>query len=258
MKIFISYNHKDKDIAIKVQQYLENAGFTVIRDEEAMRSGEEIRKFIYRALREAGVVLSLISVNSLRSAWVSFETIVTEHGEKLLDTWWIPAYLDKDFFDRSFVGGVQSHAKEELEDIAKEIQKRLASGDGFEDLSQENKSFRNPLHHVDSIVADLRQRGCIDLTESNFEQGMDKIVGDLNEKIQTNANKNGNMTYEDFKKLLSTNPIVDAFDVLDDYYEQMGNDKSAYNNIKIEHTQGATPEYKLKERLRPIAKKFLA
>jgi hypothetical protein len=67
------------------------------------------------------------------------------------------------------------------------------------------------------------------------------------------------MTYEEFKEFLAQKPIVDAFDVLDKYYTQMDMmDKTAYNQIKQEHSHAAAPEYKLKERLRPIAKKYLA
>lgn len=78
------------------------------------------------------------------------------------------------------------------------------------------------------------------------------------EEKQTKPNKN--MTYEEFKAFADDNPINEVIDFLDNYYEQMGSYKAAYSKIKresINDTKGIF-ENELKERLKPIAKKFLA
>ena len=41
-KVFISYNHKDQEVALKIKNRLETAGIAVIIDTEAMSTGENI------------------------------------------------------------------------------------------------------------------------------------------------------------------------------------------------------------------------
>ena len=72
-KIFISYNHKDQVCAIKIKNKLSENGWDVWIDAERMQSGENIEQFIVSCIRESNATLTLISANSLLSAWVSVE-----------------------------------------------------------------------------------------------------------------------------------------------------------------------------------------
>ena len=73
-KVFISYNHEDHVVAARIKEKLVNAGLEVFIDTESMRTGENISEFIEKCIRESGITLSIVSSNSLLSAWVAMET----------------------------------------------------------------------------------------------------------------------------------------------------------------------------------------
>lgn len=80
-------------------------------------------------------------------------------------------------------------------------------------------------------------------------------------KNQTETKTSENMTYEEFKKTLESEPIVEAFDILDNYYNNMSSsDKTTYNGLKREsqNDKFGMLESNHKDRLKLIAKKFLA
>jgi len=77
MKIFVSYNHKDQRIALKISDKLAEEGFEVIIDADDMKTGQDIEQFILQSIRESNATISLISTNSLMSAWVTLETILS-------------------------------------------------------------------------------------------------------------------------------------------------------------------------------------
>jgi hypothetical protein len=73
--VFISYNHHDIEIANKLKEKLTAADINVVIDSERMQAGEDIKEFIEKCVRETGTTISLISKNSLLSAWVAMESI---------------------------------------------------------------------------------------------------------------------------------------------------------------------------------------
>lgn len=97
MKIFISYNHKDQTTALKIRDQLVANGFEVILDIDKMRTGQDIEQFILNCIQESGVTLSLISANSLMSAWVTMETVTSSIDEKLRRRFLYPAILIRTF-----------------------------------------------------------------------------------------------------------------------------------------------------------------
>ena len=178
-KIFISYNHHDKEMAIKVAMYLDQQGFEVIRDEEAMRAGENIRAFILRALKESAVTVSLVSRNSLLSAWVAMETVYS-HAETDLDKRnFIPLVVEGSFFQPGFTDEALDVTDGKTNELNQRIQQRLEKNRGIRDLQEELQRYRDLAHHLDGIVARLKQTLCLDITGSNFESSMAKVVETL-------------------------------------------------------------------------------
>jgi hypothetical protein len=179
MKVFISYNHKDQPIALKMRDRLVENGFDVIIDVEKMKAGQDIAEFILQSIRESGVTLSLVSANSLLSAWVAMETVYSTIDEKLRSRYFIPCFVSSDFFDRNFTAKAMEKVEQELAEITDIMKAALDKGWGVEDLQSERTRYNKLKTHLPEIVQKFRNTLSIDLTPDNFEGGMKKIIVDL-------------------------------------------------------------------------------
>jgi hypothetical protein len=70
--IFISHSHEDSDFAENMQNKLEQAGFTVWRD-IGIRGGEDWRKEIDQAIKEAFVLIVVVTPAAKASEYVTYE-----------------------------------------------------------------------------------------------------------------------------------------------------------------------------------------
>ncbi len=179
MKIFISYNHKDQTVALKIRDILLANEFEVLLDIEKMRTGQDIEQFILQCIKESGITLSLISSNSLMSAWVTMETMISNVNGKLRDRNFMPCYIDKEFFDRDFTGKALEKIENELKEITDLMKSALDKGWGIEDLQSERTRYNKMKANLPEIIGKLRNSLCIDLTPANFNNGMQKILDDL-------------------------------------------------------------------------------
>jgi hypothetical protein len=68
--VFLSYQSDDSAIAQGITRSLERRGINVFFDREALVAGEEFNNAILDALRDARIVLVLLSRHSKRSTWV--------------------------------------------------------------------------------------------------------------------------------------------------------------------------------------------
>lgn len=71
--VFLSYAHRDVEIARRIRERLEGAGFTVWQDREHLQAGEEWQEAIQRSLEHASVVILLLSLSSANSPYVARE-----------------------------------------------------------------------------------------------------------------------------------------------------------------------------------------
>lgn len=177
--VFLSYNHKDKEVATKVKNYLEGQTIKVTIDSEAMRAGEDIAEFINKCIRESDVTLSLVSTNSLLSAWVGIETMSTLVGEKIAGKKFMSIVIDGAFYDRKFVDTAFTTVEERLAELKQLIMERLEKDRGIEDLQSERTRNKNLMNDLPEIVANLRARLNVDIFGDNFEAGMAKIAKDI-------------------------------------------------------------------------------
>ena len=82
--IFISYANEDSVCAKAISEALTSKGCRVWRDRENLYAGQEFRKEIDCALRDAKCVLVLWSQHSINSTWVGAEADAGFQGAKLV------------------------------------------------------------------------------------------------------------------------------------------------------------------------------
>lgn len=177
--VFISYNHKDKITANKIKDFLRTKGIDVTIDSEAMKSGEDIKTFIEKCVRENDITLSLVSENSLLSAWVAMEGVLTFAGEKLANKKFIAVYEDDSFMKRSFTDDALDKVEEEILDISTTIQKRLSKNRRIEDLQNDLSRYKELENNLPQIIGRLKGSLCIPIGEDKFEEGMQKISNEI-------------------------------------------------------------------------------
>ncbi|GEM_PF-3547536 len=178
-KVFISYNHKDQEVALKIKDRLERAGIEVIIDVEAMATGENIEGFIKKCIKESGITLSLISANSLMSAWVAMETIWSSYDETLRGRYFMPCNIDNSIFERSFPDRSLDVLDQQIKEIDNTIQIRLQKGRGIEDITNERTRINHLKVELPSIIGRLKNSLCVNLSDSQFDTGMVKVISDI-------------------------------------------------------------------------------
>ncbi|MCF8244240.1 MAG: toll/interleukin-1 receptor domain-containing protein [Saprospiraceae bacterium] len=177
--VFLSYNHKDMAAATQVKEYLRSKNISVTIDSEAMRSGEDIADFINKCIKESDVTLSLVSTNSLLSAWVGIETMSTLVGEQIAGKKFVSVVIDGAFYDRKFVDTAFTTIEERMAELKELMMARLEKDRGIEDLQSERTRNKNLLNGLPEIVANLRARLNVDISANNFENGMAKVARDI-------------------------------------------------------------------------------
>ena len=174
--VFISYNHKDKSIADNVKTKLEAADIQVTIDSEAMHAGEDIKTFIEKCSRENDITLSLVSTNSLLSAWVAMESALAFAGEKVASKKFIPCAINNEFFGRSFTDDALDKIDEEITEIKDIITRRIANNRGIEDFQNELSRYTQLKQNLPEIVRRLKESLTTDISGDNFEPGMTKVI----------------------------------------------------------------------------------
>jgi CheY-like chemotaxis protein len=176
IKIFLSYDQKDKEYANRVRAFFRKRDIPVVIDSEAMKAGEDIQSFMNKAIRQSDVIISLVSTNSLLSAWVGMQTTNSLVGEKISDKMFIPCAVDPRYFERSFVDYALDEIDKELVEINKSIQQRLDKKRGIEDLQEERARYKELSSNLPNIVANLKERLTVDISGDNFESGMQRVL----------------------------------------------------------------------------------
>jgi hypothetical protein len=72
-KIFISHDHSDKPFVHRLSRDLERFGYPVWIDEAEIKYGESLITKIHDAIKDADVIIVVISSTSVKSKWVAQE-----------------------------------------------------------------------------------------------------------------------------------------------------------------------------------------
>jgi hypothetical protein len=179
--VFISYNHHDVEIANKLKEKLTAAKINVVIDSERMLAGEDIRDFIEKCVRETGTTISLISKDSLLSAWVAMESINTFYHEKTnTKKKFIACFISDDFFNREFTDQALDHIDGEIKEIQALITTRMEKNRSIRDLQNELTRMTELCHNMDEIIRRLRESLCIDIRDEKLETNFIKITEAVN------------------------------------------------------------------------------
>jgi len=175
--VFISYNHHDMETANKLKEKLTGENINVVIDSEKMQAGEDIKEFIEKCVRETETTISLISKNSLLSAWVAMESINSFYHEKT-DTKkkFIACYMTDDFFNRNFTDEALDHVEGEIKEIQNLVTTRMEKNRSIRDLQNELTRLTELRNNIDEIVRRLRESLCVDIRNGNLENNFQKIL----------------------------------------------------------------------------------
>jgi hypothetical protein len=179
--VFISYNHHDGDVANKLRDKLVAENITVLIDNERMIAGEDIKEFIESCVQKTKTTLSLISKNSLLSAWVAMESISTfQHENAGTGKKFIACYIDDGFFKRNFTDDALDHIEGEIKEIQNLIAARMAKNRSIRDLQNELTRMTELRNNIDEIIRRLRESLCIDIRNGALENNFNKILQAIN------------------------------------------------------------------------------
>ncbi len=177
IKVFISYNHNDMDMANRLKDKLKAENINVVIDSERMQAGEDIKEFIEKCIRETSATISLISKNSLLSAWVAMESINTyKHEQAGSGKKFIACYISDDFFKRNFTDDALDFIEAEIKEVQGLITNRMEKNRSIRDLQNELTRLSELRNNMDEIIRRLRESLCIDIREGNLDTNFSKIL----------------------------------------------------------------------------------
>lgn len=82
MKIFISYSSEDKKLADSLATSLTKVGIECWLDHQSIRTGDDVKSAIGKALESSDAVIFLLSEKSTKSAWISTEVAIALSSNK--------------------------------------------------------------------------------------------------------------------------------------------------------------------------------
>jgi TIR domain len=176
-KVFVSYNHEDASVALRVRQALARRGLQVSIDVAEMAAGERIQEFIERSLKDSDVVVSIVSARSLLSSWVAVETINAFHRQKwVAGKLLLGALLDDELFRPEFRLECTRSIDDRLERLEKLIEEYRAQKIDPVDLNDEKTRLFDLRNNMGGILAHLKGMLCVDLREPHFEESCAKLT----------------------------------------------------------------------------------
>ena len=177
LTVFISYNHANEDIAGKLTEKLAAENINVILDSRSMLAGTDIKSFITNSIKISEATLSIVSKESLQSAWVGVETVNTlNYKEFFPGKKFIPCNIDKDFFGDDFVINAVKKIDDRIDVINKKIAEQNALKIDTQNFNDEFTRLYFLRNHLTQIVAQLKGGLCTDITPGNFEVNFPKII----------------------------------------------------------------------------------
>jgi energy-coupling factor transporter ATP-binding protein EcfA2 len=176
--VFISYSHKDKNVAAKVKAVLEADGdIKVTIDGVSMAAGGDIRAFIVKAIRETQVTLSIVSKNSLASDWVALESVESFAAEKYVDgKKFIACHIDKSVFKDDFSLKATRRIDREINKLEDLISQHAANDQDPVHLQSKKSRKRKLKNSLPEILDRLLGSLTLDITEPEFDQSMQQVL----------------------------------------------------------------------------------
>jgi hypothetical protein len=96
MKIFISYNYKDREFSRHLAVALQSGGLATWIDDQELKIGDSLVERISEAIRQSDAIIIVLSKNTPNSQWQSSEIAMAVAAHKISSKRIIPIVLDKD------------------------------------------------------------------------------------------------------------------------------------------------------------------
>jgi hypothetical protein len=176
VKAFLSYSHRDEDVARTICQRLVEQGLAIVVDSGALAPGRNIQDFIELGVRSTDATISLISKYSLVSAWVALESDEALNRQR---TTFFACYVDDEFLKRAFVDEALDYADSELRAIGDNIKSRIDRGHNFQDLYADLQRYHTLRGNIDKVIARIRATACLDFRANVFDQNVLKLANAL-------------------------------------------------------------------------------
>lgn len=173
---FISYSSHDSDVAHRLLQVLEQNGISARIDTRAIQGGEDIREFILESIRTTRATIWIVSKKSLQSDWVALEILSTLQDAELWGRSLFPCYLDREFFEASFLDDTVKAIDGKLEDIFNRYARRHKGHLGTDDIDDEKKRLIRHRDGLSKVIAFLKAHRCIDIGGKRFAAGVAELV----------------------------------------------------------------------------------
>lgn len=178
-KVFISYSNKDAHIVKRVTDYLQQYHYDYFLDVITMIPGEMIEATITREIIKRDYFVILLSRNSLQSAWVCLESVVSKAKEICGSDWEIPVRIDNGLDDFDFLIDVQENIKTSIAEMDRHIERsrRYSTDHKFIDTERQRQvEFGN---QYSSMVDRYRNKTGINIAGDLFEDGMKKLIATI-------------------------------------------------------------------------------
>jgi TIR domain len=172
VKAFVSYSHRDSEMADAVCKGLIAQNVGVVVDSGALRPAMSIEKFIKAGVRTADATIVIVSKLSLLSAWVAMEC---DEALRKPRSAFFGCYVDDDFFNRSFVSSALDYADTQIDELGDNIKRRIDRRCGFDDLYADYQRHIALRSNIDKIVGQLRSTACLTLQADAFMQSVQKL-----------------------------------------------------------------------------------
>ena len=175
-KVFISYNHDDREIAKKLEDALRIRDIEITID-QAMKPGQDIRDFILKSIRKTDVTLSLVSNKSLLSAWVALESIYTFYHERFDDDkLFIACYIDDDFFESGFQARATDQINKQITDVETAIDDLRKRNQDSVALDDKKTRLYDLRHNLGKILKRLNNSLTLDIRDEKFDESVERII----------------------------------------------------------------------------------
>ncbi|MCU7890763.1 MAG: toll/interleukin-1 receptor domain-containing protein [Candidatus Thiodiazotropha sp. (ex Ustalcina ferruginea)] len=173
--IFISYNKEDLETATRLGRCLREAGLVVLIQNESMTPGERIPDFINRAISDADAVLSLVSENSLFSAWVGEESMaMLNRGDQ--DKQFIGCYLDTTFLEPDFALKATKRIDKDIDGLEQLFDQHRKARLDTAGLNAQKTRLYKLRSNIGEILAAFRQSHTMDLRDENFNHSVELLL----------------------------------------------------------------------------------
>ena len=175
--VFVSYSHDDSEVVARLHKLLRDNDIDVTVDTDAMAPGERISDFIERSIRDADVVVSVVSTRSLQSAWVASETIQSiSHIKWRRKGGLIACVLDDDWAQAEFRLQCTRQIDERLQRIEKLLPDYAAQRLDSTDLNEEKTRLFGLRNNLGDLLATFKETLCLDIRGERFLESGKRLV----------------------------------------------------------------------------------